>query len=99
MGQFIYIVQYFTARHCSFATPPSAHQLSTFLDTVPKLTELLLVIIRRKSTNSTKKKRHGSSATSLDDPGYGRAGQEDTVGESKLRSVVLVVLEEIACAL
>jgi hypothetical protein len=99
MGQIIYIVQYFTARHFSFAIPPLIHQLSAFLYTVAKLAELLLIVIRRKSAHGTKKKRHRSSTTSLDDSRYSRAGKEDTVGESKLRSVVLVVLEEIACAL
>jgi hypothetical protein len=67
--------------------------------TIPKLAELLLVVIRRKSTNSTENKRHGSSTSSLDDPRHSGAGQQDTVCESKLGTVVLVVLEKIACIL
>ena len=64
---------------------------------VPKLANLLLIVVRRQSTRRPQRNRHRRSSTRLHDARNRRSKQHHAVAERELSTVVLVLLNAVAC--
>lgn len=76
---------------------PQSQQESSALDSEAEFSNLLLVVESSESAACAKGDGHGSPASGLDDARNGRAKQRDTVTQSQLGTVVLVLLDQVAC--